>query len=85
MSLSQRVRQRRGYLGMSQKDLAQQLQMAQTIVSRIERGENTNPGAEVLKRLAIALRCSIDWLLEMYDETADHADPPYLILAASSP
>lgn len=85
MSLSQRIRQRRAYLGMSQKDLAQQLQMAQTIVSRIERGENTNPGAEVLKRLAIALRCSIDWLLEMYDESADQADPPYLLLPSHAP
>ena len=82
MALGDRVRRRREYLGLSQRDIATLTAMPQTIISRIERGANKNPGADVLKRLAIALRCSIDWLLEMYDDTAD---PSLSQLALASP
>lgn len=68
MALGDRVRRRREFLGWSQQDLANQTGMPQTIISRIERGVNKNPGADVLRRLALALHCSTDWLLEMYDE-----------------
>jgi transcriptional regulator with XRE-family HTH domain len=83
MALGERIRQRREYLRMSQQDLAQLSHMPQTIVSRIERGVNKNPGADVLKRLAIALRCSVDWLLEMYDDAPD--DISALLPACASP
>ena len=82
MAIGERVRRRREYLGLSQQDLAELTHMPQTIISRIERGVNKNPGAAVLRRLATALHCSIDWLLEMYDDTAD---PALSELAALSP
>lgn len=71
MPLGDRVRRRREMLGWSQQDLAEQTRIAQTLISRIERGVNKNPGLDVLKRLAIALRVSIDWLVELYDEPPD--------------
>jgi len=82
MALGDRVRRRREYLGLSQQDVAVLTAMPQTIISRIERGVNKNPGADVLRRLATALRCSVDWLLEMYDDTAD---PSLAVLACASP
>jgi transcriptional regulator with XRE-family HTH domain len=83
MALGERVRRRREFLGWSQQDLANQTGMPQTIISRIERGVNKNPGADVLKRLATALRCSTDWLLEMYDDAPD--DISARLLAGASP
>ena len=71
MSLGQRVRQQRQRLGMSQQDLAEKTLIQQTLISRIERGTNTNPHADVLKRLALALRCSIDYLVGLYDDAPD--------------
>lgn len=68
MALGDRIRKRREMLGLSQQALAERTRIAQTLISRIERGVNKNPGVDVLKRLAIALRCSIDWLVELYDE-----------------
>jgi transcriptional regulator with XRE-family HTH domain len=82
MALGDRIRRRRDFLGLSQQDVAELTGMPQTIISRIERGVNKNPGADVLKRLATALRCSVDWLLEMYDDTAD---PSLSEVAAASP
>ena len=74
-----RVRQRREQIGMSQKDLAAKLGMAQTLVSRLERGDNPNPHTELLTRLARALHCSIDWLVGLYDDDPDAA----LVVAAA--
>jgi transcriptional regulator with XRE-family HTH domain len=71
MPIGNRVRQRRDQLGLTQYDLSALTRIPQTLISRIERGVNKNPGADVLKRLATALRCSTDWLLEMYDDAPD--------------
>jgi transcriptional regulator with XRE-family HTH domain len=71
MALGDRIRQRRERLGWSQGELAQATHMPQTLISRLERGVNKNPGADVLKRLAVALHVSIDWLVGMYDEAPD--------------
>lgn len=71
MPIGDRVKQRRETLGLSQRDVAAHTRIPQTIISRIERGVIKSPGADVLKRLAIALRCSTDWLLEMYDDAPD--------------
>jgi transcriptional regulator with XRE-family HTH domain len=72
MQIGARVRQRREVLGWSQHDLSSHTGIPQTLISRIERGVNRNPGADVLKRLAMALRCSIDYLVGMYED--DHED-----------
>jgi transcriptional regulator with XRE-family HTH domain len=76
MSLGERVRRRREELRMSQQDLAASTGIQQTLISRIERGVNTNPHKDVLLRLARALRCSIDWLVGLYDEEPVGATTP---------
>lgn len=67
MTLGNRIQQRRKQLGLTQEDLAQALRMRQTAISRLEHDGVPNPGAEILKGLALALRCSTDWLLGLYD------------------
>jgi transcriptional regulator with XRE-family HTH domain len=71
MTLGDRVRRRREELGMSQQDLAEKTGILQTLISRLERGVNTNPHTDVLLRLARALRCSVDWLIGLYEEDAN--------------
>lgn len=71
MSIGDRIRQRREQLGMTQQQLAEVMQMRQTAISRLEHGGVPNPTAAVLKRLALALRCSIDWLVGLYDDDPD--------------
>lgn len=83
MSMGDRIKQRREQLGLSQQQLADITRMRQNIISRLEHGDTPNPGADVLKRLALALRCSIDWLVGLYDD--DTADPSCAALAALSP
>lgn len=68
MAIGTQVKKRREALGLTQQELAEKTGMPQTLISRIERGVNQNPGADVLKRLAVALRVSIDWLVGMYDD-----------------
>jgi transcriptional regulator with XRE-family HTH domain len=72
MALSYRVKKRRELLKMSQGQLARRAGINQGLLSRIESGGTPSPGAVILKRLALALGCSTDWLLEMYEE--DHDD-----------
>ena len=83
MPIGERIKQRRGQLGLSQTQLADMTKMRQNIISRLEHGDTPNPGADVLKRLAIALRCSIDWLVGLYDD--DSTDASLLIPAGASP
>ena len=68
MTLGERVKKRREALHLSQEQLARQAGIAQGLLSRIERGVTPSPGATVLKGLARALLCSIDWLVDLYDE-----------------
>lgn len=83
MSLGTRVRHRREHLRMSQQDLAARTGIQQTLISRIERGVNANPHADVLKRLAVALQCSIDYLVGLYGD--DPTDVSSLAAVGSSP
>jgi len=80
MPLGERIRQRREQLGLSQRQLAEMTKMRQNMISRLEHGDTPNPGADVLRRLARALTCSIDWLVGLYDD-----DPALCLLATSAP
>ncbi|HEY5869933.1 MAG TPA: helix-turn-helix transcriptional regulator [Candidatus Tectomicrobia bacterium] len=73
MTMGERIKHQREKCGFSQKELAALTRMRQNVISRLEHGDTPNPGADVLKRLAIALRCSIDYLVGLYGE--DHAPP----------
>lgn len=63
MTLGERIIYKRRQRGWSQQDLAAVLDMKQTAVSRLEHNGISNPTAEVLKRLALGLGCSIDYLV----------------------
>jgi transcriptional regulator with XRE-family HTH domain len=71
MTLGQRVEQRRKERRMNQDDLAERARISQGLLSRIETGQTKSPGADVLKGLARALGCSIDWLVGLYDNDHD--------------
>jgi len=74
------VKRRREALKLSQGEVARRAGMAQGLLSRIEAGQTPNPGLQVIKGLALALRCSIDWLVGLYDD-----DPAYAFAASPSP
>jgi transcriptional regulator with XRE-family HTH domain len=68
MHIGQRVQQRRQHLGWTQEDLARESKVPQATISRIEKGQRKNPGADVIRRLARALGVTADWLIGMYEE-----------------
>jgi XRE family transcriptional regulator, master regulator for biofilm formation len=68
MTLGERVERLRRERRLSQVDLSQHAHISQGLLSRIERGQTPNPGADALKGLARALGCSIDYLVGLYDE-----------------
>jgi transcriptional regulator with XRE-family HTH domain len=79
MALGQRVKKKRESLKMSQGQLARQADITQGLLSRIESGATPSPGSAILKRLAIALGCSTDWLLEMYEDDPAPALAPVAV------
>lgn len=68
MTLGERVEKRRKAARLSQDQLAADAHITQGLLSRIERDKTTDPGAKVLKGLALALGCSIDYLVGLYDD-----------------
>ena len=60
--LAERLKQQRTKCGLSQRAVAQKLQISPSIVSGYETGERT-PSAEVLLALSYLYRCSTDYLL----------------------
>lgn len=61
-SQSNRIKQRRIQLGMSQEDLAFQVGTSQKQISRYERGMN-DPTGDVLSKLASSLNTTTDYIL----------------------
>lgn len=80
MTLGARVKERREGKGWNQGELARHAKVDRTLVSRIESGETPNPGAKVLKGLARALGCSIDYLVDLYGE--DHPSSSSVAVSA---
>jgi transcriptional regulator with XRE-family HTH domain len=67
MSLADKVKQRREQLGMNQKQLAEASDITQGTISRIESGQVKELKSEALKRLAAALRVTVDFLVDRTD------------------
>lgn len=65
--MSERLKSRRLQLAMSQEDVALIADITQGQVSRYERGVITPP-ADILARLALALKTSTDWLSGLSNE-----------------
>lgn len=59
-TLGERIARRRNEMGLSQRDLAEAVDMSQQGIASIERGESKNPGK--LFEIAQALEVSADWL-----------------------
>ena len=53
------LRQEREKKGISQQELARRSGVLQQTISKIEKGETTNPGVETLNTLAIAMGCTL--------------------------
>jgi transcriptional regulator with XRE-family HTH domain len=68
MSLTEKVRRAREKLGMNQKQLAAASKITQATISRIESGQVKELKSEALKRLAAALRVTVDYLVDKTTE-----------------
>lgn len=68
--VGERIRQRRGQVGLRQRDVADALQLSAQAVSKWERGENALD-IGLLPDLARLLGISTDWLLAGFDDSPD--------------
>lgn len=75
MSFGGRVRQRRAELGWSASELARRAQVSSGYVSKLEGGTARRPSADVVSRLAVALKTSTAELLGQ-DEPSDPPTVP---------
>ena len=64
MAIGTRMRERREALEMTQARLAREADLVPTDICRFETGRN-EPRPKTLKRIAVALGVSTDWLLEL--------------------
>lgn len=73
MTIGDAVRTRREQLGMTQRDIAQQLDTSETTISNIEKGKTQKIPIETVKKLADALNWNIIDFLATIDflETED--------------
>jgi DNA-binding Xre family transcriptional regulator len=55
-------------LGLSQRELARRTHIPQPTISDLERGVQEDITTSLLKRLARALGCTTDYLIDIYDE-----------------
>ncbi len=67
MTIGERVAERRHKKQWSQVDLARESGVPQATISRLEQGKRPAPGPELLRKLAVALGVSVDWLIGMYE------------------
>ena len=66
--LSERLQYSRRVAGLSQKGLERVSGVPQATISRIELGRNDETSTGTLKKLALALRVSADFLLGLKDD-----------------
>jgi transcriptional regulator with XRE-family HTH domain len=64
MTLGQRIRDRRQQLGLKQADIARAVGVQPQSMYRIETDQVSNPGVELVARIAEELRCSLDFLVK---------------------
>jgi transcriptional regulator with XRE-family HTH domain len=67
-SMAEKIKGARRLRRLTQLELAERAGVAQSVVSKLERGTLTNPSTDVLRRLARALNVSMDYLAGLYDE-----------------
>jgi len=62
-NISDNVRKARKEAGLSQDKLAREADVAYNTIVKIESGENKNPTIETLRSIAMALKISVDQLI----------------------
>jgi transcriptional regulator with XRE-family HTH domain len=73
MRLGEKVGQLRRQRRFTQQELADRAGISQAIISRLENRARTNVNADVLKRLALVLGCTTDYLVGMHEKDEDAA------------
>lgn len=73
-SIGKRIKQRRQELGLSQIELAYQINISPGNLSKLEAGSSL-PSSQALIKLSEALDCSTDWLLLGNTEPLADASP----------
>ena len=63
MSLANRIRELRGYAGLSMRELDALAGITSGHTRQIELGLRLNPSIETVRKLAVALGCSLDYLV----------------------
>ena len=71
MTLGDRIRRRRTSLGFTQEQLAQEANIRRPTIIELETNRRATVSSDILKRLALALRCSTDWLVGLYNEETE--------------
>ena len=67
MTLGERVQNVRLARGRSQRELARRAMVRQALISALERGKTRDTSGRILRRLALTLLVSVDYLVGMYD------------------
>src|SRR5438094_672225 len=76
MTLGEKLKALREARGWSQHELAQRAHVRQALVSELESGKKEDTTGSVFRRLARALHVSVDYLVGMYNGTADPSPCP---------
>jgi DNA-binding XRE family transcriptional regulator len=74
-TVGERIKRQRLSRGYTQAELAERAGVKQSLISRLESGLRTNPGADVVRGLAKALGCTADYLVGMYEDEQGEVEP----------
>ena len=76
MTLGDRIKARRGRLGLTQDQLARRAEVPRPRITELETNTRMIVSSEVLRRLARALGCTADYLIGMYEDDKDSEREP---------
>ena len=82
-TLGDRIKQRRTQLALSQYDLAREAEVRRERIAELETNRRFTIASDALKRLALALRCSADWLIGLYDDDVSEQKPAAVALVGA--
>ena len=75
MTLGEKLRALRTRRRWSQRELAARAKVRQALISQLESGRQTDTTGGNLRKLALALGCSVDFLAGMYNGSTDVPRP----------
>ena len=81
--IGERVARLRHARKLSQMELAARVGVRQSFISKLESGEQRNPGAIALKGLAQALGCTTDYLVGMHEDKDSEHEPAGLAMVGA--